>query len=176
MHILETLLCVVLRMGYAMPMADNNKKNPAAVALGRLGGKKRAAKLSAEELSDQGKRAAAARWANSKLTAKSEGHVQIPDSEKPELVPMPATARMAETAQVRESNVVLSLKEQGYEVGEPALHPDGFTRVAVRSHDVSAWASMGAELVDLAAGRVTLEEIMNRRRSEHRSAAAGGHG
>ena len=43
-------------------------KNPAAVALGRLGGQKggraRAAKLSAEERSEIAKRAAAARWAH----------------------------------------------------------------------------------------------------------------
>jgi hypothetical protein len=42
------------------------KKNPAAVALGRLGGKKggraRMSKLTAEERSKLGKRAAAARW------------------------------------------------------------------------------------------------------------------
>ena len=41
-------------------------KNPAAVELGRLGGQKggkaRAAKLTAEERSEQAKRAAAARW------------------------------------------------------------------------------------------------------------------
>ena len=41
-------------------------KNPAAVALGRLGGKKggraRAAKLSAEKRSEIAKKAAAARW------------------------------------------------------------------------------------------------------------------
>lgn len=41
-------------------------KNPAAVALGRLGGLKgghaRAEKLSAKELSEQGKKAALARW------------------------------------------------------------------------------------------------------------------
>jgi hypothetical protein len=56
------------------------------------------------------------------------------------------------------------------------VHPDGFTRVAVRSHDVSAWVTTGTELLDLAAGRVTLEEITNRRRSEHRTAAAAGQG
>lgn len=39
------------------------RKNPAAVALGRLGGKKRAVNLSAEDLSAQGRKAAAARWA-----------------------------------------------------------------------------------------------------------------
>jgi hypothetical protein len=45
-------------------------KNPAAVALGRLGGKKggkaRAAKLTKEELSEQGRKAARARWAKKK--------------------------------------------------------------------------------------------------------------
>jgi hypothetical protein len=44
-------------------------KNPAAVELGRLGGKKggkaRAAKLSAEERSQIAKKAAAARWSRS---------------------------------------------------------------------------------------------------------------
>jgi hypothetical protein len=46
------------------PVADG--KNPAAVALGRLGGKKggpaRAAKLSAKKRSEIARRAAAARW------------------------------------------------------------------------------------------------------------------
>jgi hypothetical protein len=43
-----------------MQMAEEKRKNPAAVALGRLGRKKRAATLSAEDLSAQGKKAAAA--------------------------------------------------------------------------------------------------------------------
>src|SRR4051812_37551293 len=124
-----------------MAMADK-RKNPAAVALGRLGGKKRAANLTAEELSLQGKRAASARWEKSKLTLEpSEGPTQIPDSAKRELAPMPDPARVVEATQVREANVVLALKEQGYEVGEPAVHPDGLMRVAVRSHDVSAWVT-----------------------------------
>lgn len=38
------------------------KKNPAAVALGRKGGKAWAAKLSEDELSEAGKRAISARW------------------------------------------------------------------------------------------------------------------
>jgi hypothetical protein len=38
-------------------------KNPAAVELGRRGGKARARKLSKTELSEQGKRAISARWA-----------------------------------------------------------------------------------------------------------------
>jgi len=74
------------------------------------------------------------------------------------------------------SNAVQALRDQGYEVGEPACHPDGFLRVNVRSHDVSAWVTTGKELLDLAAGRVSLDEILNRRRGEQRSAAAGGRG
>lgn len=46
------------------------KKNPHAVALGRLGGKKggkaRAQKLSKEELSEQGRKAVNARWEKAK--------------------------------------------------------------------------------------------------------------
>jgi hypothetical protein len=38
------------------------KKNRAAVALGRRGGKARALKLSQEELSEQGRKAIIARW------------------------------------------------------------------------------------------------------------------
>jgi len=38
------------------------KKNAAAVALGRRGGKKRAANLSPEQLSEQGRKAVQARW------------------------------------------------------------------------------------------------------------------
>jgi len=50
------------------------KKNPAAVALGRKGGLKggpaRAAKLSPEQLSEQGRKAVQARWA--KVKAKKD--------------------------------------------------------------------------------------------------------
>jgi len=46
------------------------KKNPAAVALGRKGGKKggpaRAARLSAEERSESARRAVLARWAKAR--------------------------------------------------------------------------------------------------------------
>jgi hypothetical protein len=55
-----------LATGQAEPDPDQDK-DPAAVALGRKGGlkggKARAQKLSAEELSEAGKRAARARWA-----------------------------------------------------------------------------------------------------------------
>src|SRR5436190_4550625 len=147
-------------------MPAGTKKNPAPVALGRLGGKKRAANLSAQELSDQGKRAAAARW------AKSDAEPGIPvGSANPE----PLGAGDAALGG-RDSNVILALKEQGYEVGEPVLHPDGFTRVDVRSQEVSAWVSVGQELLNLATGKVTMEEITNRRRSEQRNVAAAGQG
>jgi len=43
-----------------------NGKNAAAAELGSLGGKARAAKLSAEELSEQGRNAVQARWAKAK--------------------------------------------------------------------------------------------------------------
>ena len=42
------------------------KKNPAAVQLGRKGGKKRAQKLTAEERRESAKKAAQARWAQNK--------------------------------------------------------------------------------------------------------------
>lgn len=51
------------------------KKNPAAVALGRKGGlkggKARAARLSAEDLSEQGRKAVQARWARVKAKAEN---------------------------------------------------------------------------------------------------------
>jgi hypothetical protein len=159
-------------------MPGDKKKNPAAVALGRRGGRKRAANLSAEELSEQGKRAAAARWAKSKLPGdSSEDLVKRPDSAQSEPVreaqPEPVREGRA-TFDGHDANAIQALTDQGYEVGEPALHPDGCMRVNVRSHAVSAWVTTGKELLDLAAGRVSLDEIANRRRSEYRSAAAGG--
>lgn len=143
-------------------MAEERKKNPAAVALGRLGGKRRAANLSAEELSEQAKRAAAARWAKARAP-------------KIELVVNEPVPQAGTPFDGHDSNAIQALKDQGYEVGEPAQHPDGVTRVNVRSHDVSAWVATGTELLDLAAGRVTLE-ILNRRREERRNAAAAGRG
>jgi hypothetical protein len=45
------------------------RKNPAAVALGRRGGKKRAEVLSEKELSEQGRKAVLARWKKAKKKA-----------------------------------------------------------------------------------------------------------
>jgi len=42
------------------------RKNPAAVQLGRKGGKKRAQKLTAEERKESARKAAQARWAKEK--------------------------------------------------------------------------------------------------------------
>ena len=57
--------------GDALPEPDPDEgKNPAAVALGRLGGKKggkaRAAKMTAKERSEAARKAAQARWAKKK--------------------------------------------------------------------------------------------------------------
>jgi hypothetical protein len=55
-------------IGSPLASAPPPDKNPAAVALGKLGGlkggKARAKKLSAKKLSEIGKRGAAARWKN----------------------------------------------------------------------------------------------------------------
>ena len=62
----------------------------------------------------------------------------------------------------RES-IVQALRDQGYEVGEAARHPDGQERIPVRSQDRSAWVGLGQELQELAAARVTLAELAARR-------------
>jgi hypothetical protein len=69
----------------------------------------------------------------------------------------------------REASAIQALRDQGYEVGEQAMQQDGFMRIGVRSRDASAWVNVGVELVELAAGRVTLDEITNRRRTEQKA-------
>ena len=66
----------------------------------------------------------------------------------------------------RATAAIQALKEHGYEVGEQVMQKDGIMRIGVRSRDASAWVNSGDEIVELAAGRVTLDEIMNRRRTE----------
>lgn len=127
-------------------------------------------------VSAQGKKAAAARWANTRLLqAPLNSGDESPISANPEplVEAKPDTVRRVEAnVEGRDSNVILALREQGYEVGEPVVHPEGCTRVDVRSHDLSAWVSVGQELLDLAAGRVTLDEIKNRQRSVAATARA----
>jgi len=50
-------------------MMAGKRKNPAAVALGKKGGKARAKKLTAKELSEQGRKAILARWQKQKEEA-----------------------------------------------------------------------------------------------------------
>lgn len=61
--------------GEPVAPADTSGKNPAAVALGRLGGLKggpaRAKKLSKKKLSEIGKKAAAKRWAGTSRKGRS---------------------------------------------------------------------------------------------------------
>lgn len=159
-----------------LQMSEEKKKNRAAVALGRRGGKMRAAKLSAEELSAQGKRAAAARWGRSKLPEEEPIVVlSPPEPTQPEALASQQPVKIPEARMdARDSNAILTLREQGYEVGDPALHPDGFWRVNVGSRDFSAWVTAGEELLEVAAGRLTLEAVMKQRQMERRSAVAGG--
>ncbi len=63
-----------------------------------------------------------------------------------------------------QESTIQALKAQGYEVGETAVQ-DGQVRIVVRSADGSALVTVGQELHDLAAGRLTLAEIVARRRN-----------
>lgn len=61
-------------------------------------------------------------------------------------------------------SVIQALKAQGYEVGETAVQ-NGQARIVVRSADNSALVTVGMELHELAAGRLTLAQVAARRRS-----------
>jgi hypothetical protein len=60
-------------------------------------------------------------------------------------------------------SVIQALKSQGYEVGETAVQ-EGQVRIVVRSTDCSALVTIGNELHELAAGRLTLTQVAARRR------------
>jgi HEAT repeat protein len=64
-------------LSLSMPTKKKPGKNPAAQALGRLGGQKKVPKgvavLSDEERSERGRAAAAARWGSPKKKAKKRG-------------------------------------------------------------------------------------------------------
>lgn len=74
------------------------------------------------------------------------------DADKPKHAPVPSLDSM-----------IQALRDQGYEVGEAARHPDGQERILVRSHDRSAWVNVDQELQDLVAARITLAQISARR-------------
>ena len=70
-----------------------DKKNPAAVALGRLGGlkggKARAEKLSAQELSEQGRNAINARWAKHRAEKARQADQSATTSEQDTIIYLP---------------------------------------------------------------------------------------
>jgi hypothetical protein len=54
-----------------------------------------------------------------------------------------------------------ALRDQGFEIGESALQ-DGQVLVRIRSRDDSALVETGQDLWELAAGRLTLDELAHR--------------
>ena len=54
-----------------------------------------------------------------------------------------------------------ALKDQGFEIGESAIQ-EGQVLVRIRSRDDSALVETGRDLWELAAGRLTLDEIVHR--------------
>jgi hypothetical protein len=77
--------------------------------------------------------------------------------------PVPAAAKPERAAVVSQESMMQVLRDQGYEVGDAARHPDGQERILVRSQDRSAWVNAVQELQDLAAARITLAEVSARR-------------
>jgi hypothetical protein len=55
-------------------------------------------------------------------------------------------------------SMIEALREQGFEVHESVMSTEGVI-YGVRSAVTSAWVKGGAELLDLAAGRITLAQI-----------------
>jgi hypothetical protein len=53
------------------------------------------------------------------------------------------------------------LRDQGFEIGESAIQ-DGQVLVRIRSRDDSALVETGQDLWELAAGRLTLDELAHR--------------
>jgi hypothetical protein len=66
-------------------------------------------------------------------------------------------------AEPSHESVIQALKAQGYEVGETAVQ-EGQIRIVVRSTDCSALVTVGKELHELAAGRLSLGQLAARRR------------
>lgn len=120
-------------------------------------------------------RAAAIKWLiDWALKQKPSGRVpmEVPEEDHPvEVVPspLPVQAPAAEAAKPERvavpsrDSMIQALRDQGYEVGEAALHPDGQERILVRSHDRSAWVNAVQELQDLVASRATLAELAAKR-------------
>jgi hypothetical protein len=73
------------------------------------------------------------------------------------------TAKSERVAGPSRDSMIQALRDQGYEVGEAARHPDGQERILVRSRDRSAWVNAVQELQDLVASRTTLAELSAKR-------------
>lgn len=81
----------------------------------------------------------------------------------PQQVPASSPVKPERTNVASRDSMIQALRDQGYEVGEAARHPDGQERILVRSHDRSAWVNVIEELQDLLASRTTLAELAGRR-------------
>jgi hypothetical protein len=90
-----------------------------------------------------------------------------PEVAAPMEVPKATEKPPAQTTKVgvgmSHESAIQALKDQGYEVGETGMPQNGQMRIVVRSSDRSALVTVGQELQELAAGRVTLAEIAARR-------------
>jgi len=80
----------------------------------------------------------------------------------PAVAPAPPVVSNGKAEPSHES-VIQALKAQGYEVGETAVQ-EGQVRIVVRSTDCSALVTVGKELHELAAGRLSLSQLAARRR------------
>jgi hypothetical protein len=85
-----------------------------------------------------------------------------PPVQSPAVPAAPAAKPERATVASRDS-MIQALRDQGYEVGETARHPDGQERILVRSHDRSAWVNAVQELQELVASRTTLAELSAKR-------------
>jgi hypothetical protein len=72
---------------------------------------------------------------------------------------MPKEGNMMENA--RNDAVLEVLREQGFEIGESVIHNEQ-VRVWIRSKHDSALVEIGRDLLELAAGRLTLADIGRR--------------
>jgi hypothetical protein len=92
----------------------------------------------------------------------------VPAREELKLEPSPVIAQPPPVvsngrAEPSHESVIQALKAQGYEVGETAVQ-EGQSRIVVRSTDCSALVTVGKELHELAAGRLSLIQLAARRR------------
>jgi hypothetical protein len=94
--------------------------------------------------------------------SRNGGALPPPETE-PAVFPSQPRLGSGFTPEPSHESAIEALKSQGYEVGETFVQ-DGQVRMVVRSDDGSALVTVGKELHELAAGRVTLDQITVRRR------------